>query len=304
MLITLVYKIKHLHSSDSGRITMSQEEVQSLRPPHAPVLLDEHVRSSNDTLTTWDDFNACGVTKSDISAKYKSVYGTAPDAVHLNDSFTDKYGWDSFNKQLGDMQVANESIAPMFDVAYDDYTKNGDPTHTYEDPFEVTASHNQSATVSVTQTSSIGYNQTISIGAPELGLGSEFSTSFDITNTSGSSSSTSTTITITKTARPYVPPMSKVRVTYKLRWTSKTATWKIPIEIDPSGVTGAQFPKTVAPPDDPNNKHYYWALDNSNFGTLRSFISGKLDASYDIKGELIYGPPEPYDPAEDLPNLA
>ena len=287
----------HFPSSHRNRLharMMAQKgnQIGIIEMYRAPMQLTQHIRSSNNTLTTWDDFQACGVSKSKISDMYKTSFSnTTPDAIHLNDSFTNQYGWDSFNI-LGDTIVENQSISPMFSVAYSQYTRNEDPQETISPAFTLTASHEKSATVSVSQTSSIGYQQTITIGAPELGLGSEFSTSFNITNESGSSSTTSTTLTISQLAQPRVPPLSKVLVTFKLLWTSNTCTWRIPIRIDPYGLTGAQFPKAV-PPTSGGSKHYHWALYNNSFGDLRSEMRGKMDASYDIQGLMTYGAPEP-----------
>ena len=116
----------------------------------------------------------------------------------------------------------------------------------------------------------------------ELGVQTQFSTSFQVSNEVGSKDSTSTSVTVTGSIDVDVPAHSKITVALQVSWTSRNQRWEIPVTIDSNGRTGAQFPKRV-------KGHYYWSMVNSALTdrSLESKLCGQLEASYDIKGKAI-----------------
>lgn len=232
-------------------------------------------------LTSWKDFQSVFVTKDLVKDAYKKQYdNVTPDDVHLNDDFCFRYEWVSYN-YLGDIRNYDVSIKPVANIdAERVLTNNTDNPYKHTVTLSVTRS--KSAEVWVTQSSSISVSASLTLGSQELGVQSQFSTSFQVSNEVGSKDSTSTSVTVTDTIDVDVPAHSKITVALEVSWTSRNQKWEIPVNIDPNGRTGAQFPKRV-------QGHYYWSMGNSALTDrpLQSKLSGQLEASYDIKGKAI-----------------
>jgi len=234
-------------------------------------------KSNQTSLTNWDDMIACGMPKAKVSDAYKNVFGKTPDEVHLNDEFCKNYGWLSYNL-LGDTTYYNVSIKPKSDISGERILENK-TDEPYTQKVTLSTKVTNSATVSVTSASSVHVGSSISIGAPELGIGGEFTQDFTFENQVGSESTQSTEVTISDEVTVQVPPGFKYRVYLHVRWDVREEEWEMPIEIDPSGFTGAQFPSTV-------EGHYYWAMPHAEQFTppFKSKIRGKVGCSYNTTG--------------------
>ena len=94
----------------------------------------------------------------------------------------------------------------------------------------------------------------------------------------------STEVQVGDTVTVTVPPHSKKRVSLNVTWTSKTADWEIPVTIDPKGMTGVDFHKRV-------KGHYFWGVEHAAIAEsdppFKSVMRGRLDASYDTKGNIV-----------------
>lgn len=232
------------------------------------------------TLTTWDDMNACGMSKGKVSDAYQKEFGKKPDEVHLNDDFCKKYGWFSYNL-LGQTTYTNVSIIPKADITGERFLEN-DTSDSITSTVELSRTLSNSATASVTSASSVSVGSTITIGAPDLGIGGQFSQNFSVSNEVGSTSTQSAEVTITDTVSVVVPPGAKYRVYLQVTLETRSEEWEIPVTIDPRGWTGAQFPHKV-------QGHYYWALVHSaEFSPpFQSKIKGKLDCAYSSSGKIV-----------------
>lgn len=231
-------------------------------------------------LTTWDDMIACGMSKGKVSDAYQKHFGTKPDQVHLNDDFCKNYGWLSYNL-LGHTTYTNVSIIPKADISGERFLEN-DTSDSITSTVELSTTLSNSATASVTSASAVSVGSTITIGAPDLGIGGEFSQNFSFSNEVGSTSTQSTEVTITDRVSVVVPPGAKYRVYLQVTWEARSEEWEMPVTIDPYGWTGAQFPHKV-------EGHYYWALVHcAEFSPpFLSKIKGKLDCAYNSSGKII-----------------
>ena len=236
--------------------------------------------SDQTTLTNWDDMIACGMPRASVENAYQSEFGQKPDQVHLNDDFCKDYGWLSYNL-LGETTYYNVSITPKADISGERFLENT-TSEAYTTVVTISTTMSNSATTTVTNSSSVSVGQTITVGAPALGIGSEFSQDFTFSNEVGSSSTQSTEVTISDSVKVTVPPGAHYRVYLQVKWDSRSEEWEMPVEIDRSGLTGAQFPNTV-------QGHYYWAMSHDSHFTapFQSKIRGKLDCAYNSTGNII-----------------
>lgn len=232
-------------------------------------------------LTSWNDFRSVFVTKDLVKDAYKQHFdNVTPDDVHLNDDFCFRYEWVSYN-YLGEIRNYDVSIKPVANIEAERELTN-DTDIPYKHTVTLSVTRSKSAEVWVTQSSSITVSTSLTLGSEELGIQSEFSTGFQVSNEVGSKDSTSTSVTVADTIEVEVPAHSKITVGLQVSWTSRSQKWEIPVSIDSNGRTGAQFPKRV-------RGHYYWSMVNSALTDrpLESKLSGQLEASYDIKGKAI-----------------
>lgn len=236
--------------------------------------------SAQTTLTTWDDMIACGMSKASVSDAFKQQFGTKPDEVHLNDDFCKNYGWLSYNL-LGQTTYTNVSITPKADISGERFLEN-ETSESYTTKVTLSTTMSNSATTSVTSASNVSVGSSITIGAPELGLGGEFSQNFSFSNEVGSTSTQSTEVKVTDEVTVTVPPGAKYRVYLKVTWEARNEEWEIPVSIDPSGWTGAQFPHKV-------EGHYHWATTHSFHFTppFQSKIKGKLACAHNSSGKIV-----------------
>ena len=216
---------------------------------------------------------------------YQKKFGTKPDDVHLNDDFCKNYGCLSYNN-VGDVTCYNVAIKPMTNVESERILTNNTDT-AYTQSIELTTEVSNSATVTVTSASSVSASNTITVGSEAFGIQDEFSQSFTFSNEVGSSSTQSISVTIPDTVNVTVQPHSQVRVYLQVKWDSRTQDWEMPVEIDPYGMTAAQFPKPVG-----GGGHYYWGVSHGCFFNppFVSKIRGTLIASYNTTGEVIVEP--------------
>ena len=238
-----------------------------------------------DVLTNWDDMIACNMPKSSVMDAYQKEFGTKPDDVHLNDDFCKHYGWLSYNN-VGDVTYYNVAIKPMTNVESERILTNTTDTP-YTQSVKLSTTVSNSATVTVTSASSVSASNTITVGSEAFGIEDEFSQSFTFSNEVGSSSTQSISVTITDTVNVTVPPHSKVKMYIQVKWDSRTQDWDMPVEIDPYGMTGAQFPKPVG-----DGGHYHWGVSHGYFFNppFMSKIRGTLLASYNTTGEVVVEP--------------
>ena len=245
-----------------------------------------YMRTSNSqVLTSWNDMIAANMPKASVENAYEAEFGTKPDEVHLNNEFCMNYGWLSYNN-LGDLTYYNVEIRPRSNVESERIlTNDTDDPYTHEVTLSTTVSN--SATTTVTNASEISTSTTISVGSDALGIGADFTQAFSFSNEVGSSSTQETSVTISDTVTVTVPPHSRIRVYLQIEWESRVQDWDIPVEIDPRGLTGAQFPKPVG-----DGGHYHWGVTHRYFfdPPFESKIRGTLDASYNTKGEVIVEP--------------
>ena len=242
--------------------------------------------TSNQVLTNWDDMLAANMPKASVENAYQQEFGTKPDQVHLNDEFCKNYGWLSYNN-LGDLQYYNVKITPLSNVENERILRN-DSDEPYEHTITLSTTASNSATAQVTNSSSISIGNTITVGSEAFGIQDEFSESFTFSNEVGSSSTQSTSVTISDTVNVTVQPHSSVRVYLQVEWTNRTQDWDMPVEIDPYGMTGAQFPHPVGG----DGGHYYWGVSHAKFFSppFQSKMRGTLIASYDTQGQVIVEP--------------
>ena len=242
-------------------------------------MICEFSNTDSAVLTNWNDMYVAGITTKVVQDGYQRMFGVRPDNQHINDDFTHKWGWYSYN-YLGDINIINVKVEPKSSVTNERHLTNdgdNDVTHT----ITLTSKVSNSATTTVTSKSEISTTTSITIGAEELGLGASFSNTFTFSNEVGSSHTQSTDITVGDTVTVTVPPHSKKRVCLKVTWTSKTADWEIPVTIDPQGMTGVDFHKRV-------KGHYFWGVQHAALADppFKSVMRGRLDASYDTKGDI------------------
>ena len=237
-------------------------------------------RSNQTTLTNWDDMTACGMPYNTVQDAYIDEFGKKPDQVHINDDFCKDYGWLSYNL-LGDTTYYNVSVTPKADTEGERFLEN-----TTDEPYitevVISTTMSNSATTTVTNSSSISVGSSITVGAPDLGIGAEFSQEFTFSNEVGSSSTQSIKVMISDKVIVTVPPGARYRVYLQVRWESRTEEWEIPVEIDRKGLTGAQFPSTV-------DGHYHWSRKHDSYFTapFKSKIRGKLDCAYNSTGNIV-----------------
>lgn len=222
-------------------------------------------------LTTMDDLYVAGITKKVIQDGFEREYGVRPDNQHINDEFCHQWGWYSHN-YLGQIKITNVAVRPKSSSSNERYlTNDGDVPvkHT----LKVTKTVSNSATLTVTTKSEFSTAGKITVGAPELGLGAEFSMRFGISNEVGSTKTQSSSVTVGDTVKVTIPPHSKIRVYLEVTWISKTADWEIPVTIDPSGRIGVDFHKRV-------KGHYFWSMSLVSLATppFTSVMRGRLDA--------------------------
>ena len=242
--------------------------------------------TDSQVLTSWDDFKALNITKSMFSDAYKEKVGkgTKPDDVHLNDDFTMQYNWMSYNT-VGETQVFDSNKKPMLNVG-NQRTLVNKTNKAFTQIVKLSATQSKAAEVYVTQTSGVSTTATISIKANVFGveIGEEFSTTFHVSNESGSKDTVSQSITISDQVEVTVPPNSQRTVKLEITWTAMKSQWKIPIDIQTDGRTGAQFPHKI---DD----HYFWSAVHSHLfpdkAPFQTYLTGEFDASYDIKGKTV-----------------
>jgi len=240
---------------------------------------------SGQVLTNWDDMIACNMPKGSVMDAYQREFGTKPDDVHLNDDFCKNYGWLSYNN-VGDVTYYNVVIKPTSKVESERIlTNKTDTAYTQEVTLSTTVDN--SVTATVTSASSVSTSNAITVGSEAFGIQDEFSQSFTFSNEVGSSDTKSKSITVADTVTVTVQPHSQVRLYLQVTWDSRTEDWDMPVKIDPRGMTGAQFPKTVGP-----GGHYYWGVSHGHFFNppFLSKMRGTLLASYNTTGRVIVEP--------------
>ena len=239
-------------------------------------------QTSDTVLTNWDDMIACGMPMAAVSNAYQQKFDCKPDKVHLNDEFCKNYGWLSYN-QIGTVKYYNVNISPISKIAAQRVLQNNSDT-AVKHQITLSTTMSNSATTSVTTSSSVSVGSKITIGSEALGIGSEFSNTFTLSNEVGSSSTTSTSVTISDSAEVTVPPHSKRTVMLEVVWEERKEDFEMPVFIQSYGLTGAQFPKRV-------KGHYHWSFSHNAFFTppFESKLMGSLHASYNTRGTLIVG---------------
>ena len=230
-------------------------------------------------LTTWDDLKAVGITTNVLRDGYRRLLGVRPNNQHLNDAFTRKNGWYSYNRR-GPMKILNVKEHPQSSISNHRILTNDDDeemTHTVT----LTTSVSDTVVSTVTDTSQISTSATVSADIGKL-VDLEFSTSFSFTNAIGSQTTHSSVFTVGDQVEVKVPPHSKVNVSLIVSWISKTADWEIPITIDPMGLTGVDFHRRV-------NGHFFWGAYHTSIANppFMSKIRGRLDASYGTTGSVV-----------------
>ena len=75
--------------------------------------------------------------------------------------------------------------------------------------------------------------------------GGEFSQDFTFSNEVGSTNDQRYIETVSDEVEVTVLPGARYRVFLLVKWESRYEEWEIPVEIDRSGLTGAQFPSIV-----------------------------------------------------------
>ena len=237
-------------------------------------------RSNQTTLTNWDDMIACGMPRASVENAYQSEFGKKPDQVHLNDDFCKDYGWLSYNL-LGETTYFNVSVTPKADISGERFLDNK-TDQPYTTTVTISTKMSNSATTTVTSSSSVSVGSSITIGSEDLGIGGEFSQDFSFSNEVGSESTQTTEVEISDSVEVTVPPGAHYRVYLSVKWDSRAEEFEIPVEIDRSGLTGAQFASTV-------QGHYYWAMYHEEHFTapFQSKIRGKLDCAYNSTGHII-----------------
>ena len=218
-------------------------------------------------LTTWKDLEAGGLSRHDLIKLYKQNYGRPPHSK--------EYGKYCYNI-LGDASVLRKSIMPRNIVGDLKTLKNyWDEPATFSVTLEAT--HEKSASLSVTRTSSFSFSEKISITSVELGITSELYYEFEIENSVSSESTTSDTITIKDSVDITLQPNSSVLVRLDIRWQEENAEIEIPINI--VGYTGGDYPK-------PMDGHHYWFPWLPDWVQLKSSIHANMIVAYDIQGEI------------------
>ena len=237
-------------------------------------------RDNRTNLTTWDDMIECGMPRGKVEDKYKEWAGVKPDAVHLNDEFCENYGWRSYNL-LGKVKYYDVSIVPKTRVTGERILENL-TSEPYTTEVEISITMTESACTTVTSASSVSVGTQITLGSADLGIGSQFSQDFTFSNEVGSSSCQSIEVRVTDKVSITVPPGAKYIAFLEVQWTQLEEQWEIPVKIDPSGLTGAQFPRKV-------EGHYYWGVSHNSFFTppFQSQIQGKLKCSYNVTGRIV-----------------
>ena len=235
---------------------------------------------SSSVLTTWNDLYSAGITRKVIQDGYEKRFGVRPENIHLNDDFTQQYGWYSYN-YLGDLKITNVHVEPKTSVNNERRLINEGNLNASH-LVTLTSTMSNSATTTVTGRSEISTTAKITVGGEELGLGAEFSNTFTISNEVGSSNTKSSDITVGDTLIVSIPPFSTKKVHLNVTWTSMTADWEIPVYIDSNGYTGVDFGRRV-------EGHYYWAMPHARLADppFQSMLRGRLDASFNTKGSII-----------------
>lgn len=236
--------------------------------------------TTNAVLTNWDDMIACGMPEASVKDAYQRDFGETPDSVHINDEFCKHYGWLSYNR-MSDIKYYNVTITPATDISGERILEN-DTLAPIKHTVKIETTVVNSATVTVKSTSKVSTSSTIAVEAAELGLGAPFLGSFTFSNEVGSSSTQSINVKISETVEVTVPPMTKARVYLRITWEERKEDFEIPVEIDPSGLTGAEFRHTV-------KGHYHWAVSHAYYFTppFESSLRGSLKASYNTTGSII-----------------
>ena len=182
-------------------------------------MMSEFSNTGSAVLTNWNDMYVAGITTKVVQDGYQRIFGVRPDNQHINDDFTHKWGWYSYN-YLGDINVINVNVQPKTSVSNERYlTNDGDNDVTHS--ITLTSTVSNSATTTVTTKSEISTATSITIGAEELGLGASFSNTFTFSNEVGSSHTESSAITVGDTVSVTVPPHSKKRMCLQVTWTRK-----------------------------------------------------------------------------------
>ena len=130
--------------------------------------------------------------------------------MHLNDDFCKNYGWLSYNL-LGDTTYYNVSVTPKADISEERFLDNT-TSEPYTTEVSISTTMSNSATTTVTNSSSVSVVSSITVGAPDLGIGGEFSQDFTFSNEVGSSSTQSIEVTISDKVPVTVPPGAHYRV--------------------------------------------------------------------------------------------
>ncbi|XP_065907372.1 hydralysin-like [Dysidea avara] len=228
-------------------------------------------------LTTWDDLTKNGMSRRDLIKLYKEHLGRPPHAVYLNGGICEKYGYYCYNIP-GKVRVTKNSSSSRVRSRIAEekaLTNDSDQSATFSLTLEAT--HEKSASVSVTETSSISFEQKISIGSAELGIGAEYTFKFGIENSVGSTSSTSDTYSMKDNVSITLKPKSSVVVRLEFKWLEEDADFEIPITVE--GYTGGHYPEPLK-----GQEHCFPRL--SDWKTLTSYIRGSLIYAYNIQGGI------------------
>ena len=275
-------RASNVSTEDKGEVigvVNAQKKLQNLGLASFAVIEDD----PDAVLTTWDDLKTVGITTDILRDGYQRIFGVRPNNQHMNDAFTHKNGWYSYNRR-GPIKVVNIEERPKTSIAVERYITNDDDAEiTYN--VDLTATVTDSATATVTSRSQISTTASVSADFKSLGLGlnAELSTAFTFANEVGSSKTKYQKIIVGAKNYPVtIPPHSKKNVSLVLSWISKTADWEIPITIDPMGLTGVDFHRQV-------NGHFYWGVYHSTIANppFTTRIRGRFDASYGTKADTV-----------------
>jgi len=231
-------------------------------------------QSANQSRTTWEDLLNAGLSKEGVFDMFEKKFGVRPKDVYLNSGICEDYQH-YCNNNYSNATYSNKKVTNVSKVGNLRQIKNSfSSPATYH--VQLSASKNKSTTITVTQATSISFTQSITIGAPQLGLGSEFSFTFNVENSVGSSSTTSKAVTTMDSVDVELQSGRAATVEMDLKWTSLTEDFQVPFNV--SGWVGADFGKKV---DD----HYYWFLQVDD-KVEPTYMRGIVDSAYDIYGSI------------------
>lgn len=229
----------------------------------------------------FSDLPALDSSPNSVRESFKTIYGTNPDGIALNNEtyfnavqppITQQYGHYCY-KKIGDItyNYNNNNLPTQIIIATSLVTNetNEPVTQTVYISGEWTKTTSWSTEV----TNGLSFSSSISIkGIFEIGG------EFNVSTTVGKSESQSITNTASLAITVEVPPRSQRRVKLKALMVKEAARFSAPINV--SGYFGANFPKSV-------NGHYFWFVGASNllnktYGTLTGIIENTT--AYEFEG--------------------